>query len=338
MTMRRNLVVTATPVIRAVTATTPSTTAKKRKAARTPIVWDASGASVCVGKVKTVAPRRNSVEVVKCGIGPTQSGLMQGEEREEEEHRVEESAKGDGNGADSILAPYLVPSSSSWSAPEKKKTKWMPTPSAPKPCSRLSKRELQRRRLQSSKAKMEAWLSSVGGRDKTPSLVAPPLPTHAHHRSAARYGQPPSSAGPAPSYHQPIHVALPPLPVRGPVKSRLGPLPQKKKRLAEIEGELAVEKDNAANPGRKEQREAEWRKKREESEERRRMEEQDRLFWARTYEEDVVVDDKWASDEFSSEEEEIQEQRRIEWERKQKERRTSRYRIIWSSVPAPCFP
>ena len=80
------------------------------------------------------------------------------------------------------------------------------------------------------------------------------------------------------------------MPDRGPVKDRLGPLPKRKLRPAERAGEEAAKKRNAANPGKKEQVEAAWRKKREEEKERERMKAQEDLFWSRARPEDIVME------------------------------------------------
>ena len=132
----------------------------------------------------------------------------------------------------------------------------------------------------------------MAGRDATPSLVPPPPTTQKVKRRTWGVSHTSSTAAPSPPIHRITRAAIPPLPARGSVKDRLGPLPTRKLRPGEAAGKEAAERRNAENPGKREEVAAAWEKKRKEQEE---MERQNRQ---KKQEEEVVhVDDDDEDDE-----------------------------------------
>ena len=188
--------------------------------------------------------------------------------------------------------------------------------------------------------KASFWAGSVAGQDKTPSLVLPPPAPQKVKKRAWGKGPTPSPATPSPPIHQLTREVIPPLPARGSVKERLGPLPNRKFRPAEVAGQEAAKKMNAENPGKREKIAAAWEKKRQEQEEEERKRNSQKI-----QEEEVVHenddDDEYDSEDyrdtprvrwrsqFSSDddsEDMMQEQERLlkEWEERRKERRRKR--------------
>ena len=134
--------------------------------------------------------------------------------------------------------------------------------------------------------KASFWAGSTAGKDDTQSLVLPPPSAQKTKKRVWGPGPLSSAATPSPPIHRLTRVAITPLPARGSVKDRLGPLPNRKLRPAEVEGAEAAKKHNADNPGKREKVAAAWEAKRREQEEeerKRRAQEQEELDAQRQY-------------------------------------------------------
>ena len=364
-TAMKSLVVMATSSSRAVTTdAAPKKRKKKGDDDSTPsgvvITWEPEGVAVEVGEPRSAPYRRNPPTVVDRGVGPT-SGCGPWRESDNTINASPINEPTPSSTRCEILAPYLVPTT-----PKKKKqarsgrAETAPDPdAAPTPDNSIkepapdfinvddvlpkfppSRREVNRRKRQSREMKASFWAGSVAGVDATPSLIPPPPPVQKTKKRAWGSGQSSSTATPTPPIHRITRAAIPPLPARGSVKDRLGPLPNRPLRPAEVAGKEAAQKRNAEDPGRRERIAAAWEAKRKEHEE----EEKKRKVVKAQEEEVAYVDDddddydsedyrdaprarwrsEWTSDDDS--EDAMQEQERLmkEWEERRKERRRKR--------------